>query len=50
MPGSARKPGLDMIMIWPSIIEENQRKKLKKGAQPGGHTPYIKIQELAKEL
>jgi hypothetical protein len=50
VPGSARKPGPDMNMIWPSIIEENQSKKLKKGAQPGGHTPYIKIQKLVEEL
>jgi hypothetical protein len=38
MPGSVRKPGLDMNLIWPSTIEENQSKKPKKGARPRGHT------------
>jgi hypothetical protein len=38
VPSSARKPGLDMNLIWPSTIEENQSKKPKKGAWPRGHT------------
>jgi hypothetical protein len=40
MPGSARKPEPDMNLIWPSIREENQSKKPKKGMQPGEHTTF----------
>jgi hypothetical protein len=45
VPGSARKLGSDMNLIWPSIIEENQSKKSKKGARPRKHyhTPKFKI-------
>jgi hypothetical protein len=46
VPGSARKPRLDMNLIWPSTIEENQSKKPKKGTQLGEdtafHTPRFK--------
>jgi hypothetical protein len=30
-----------MKLIWPSIIEENQSKKPKKGAWPGEHTTLL---------
>jgi hypothetical protein len=30
VPGSARKHGSDMNLIWPSTIEENQSKKQRK--------------------
>jgi hypothetical protein len=40
MPSSARKSGPDMNLIWPSIWEENQSKKPKKGVQLGEHTTF----------
>jgi hypothetical protein len=38
VPGSAKKPGPDMNLTWPSTIEENQNKKQKKVVRPGGHS------------
>jgi hypothetical protein len=35
---SAKKPGPDTNLTWPSIIKEDQSGKLKKGMRPGGHT------------
>ena len=38
MPDSAKKPGPDTNLTWPSTIKKDQSGKLKKGVQPERHT------------